>query len=61
VSVRYVTVSDPAFISSSETVVDGEMSSWKKKTTFLNDLDAKKALMEPISQKLQELQLNNLV
>jgi hypothetical protein len=27
VSVRYVTVSDPAFISSSETVVDGEMSS----------------------------------
>ncbi len=52
-----MTISNPDSLSSSETGVNSGIRS--SKSTYLNELDVRKPLVESISQRSEELRLNN--
>jgi hypothetical protein len=55
----FVTISNPDSLSSSETEVNTGARS--RKSTYLNELNVRKPLVESISQGSKELRLHNLV
>jgi hypothetical protein len=55
-----LTISNPDLLSSSETLFNSGIRSWKK-GTHLNELHVRKPLVVSISQRSEELRLYNLV
>jgi hypothetical protein len=54
-----VTISTPSLLFNRETGVKHDLNNWK--STYLNELNVRKPLEVSISQRSEEMRLNNVV